>query len=306
MACSHAAYVDAYRKLGSLADAAQLAHDKDCPLSFEALASILSQKLDSEVRRTDGQHRGHARKYVERFLGGESLLAIAASVGVPPTKLARYVLEEHLGKSRGKEVGQLLKKPRLIADERLRREVAACVDEDPHMGPHSDTVKRLIGLEYEELLAQKLRLLGVPFLSEEQLRKRGDAKTPDALLPVPLLVRGRVVNWIDSKATFGSPETHQELSSQFAGYLHRFDAGLVLYWFGFDESIDTDARVLCLDDLRPSECALLACMPAPPALARGASDAGERAGGAHKAQRWGSGGAPEEVGPSGTSRWGDD
>jgi hypothetical protein len=41
--------------------------------------------------------------------------------------------------------------------------------------------------------------------AEEQLKQRGDFKTPDALLPVPLLVRGRVVNWIDSKATFGDP-----------------------------------------------------------------------------------------------------
>ena len=42
----------------------------------------------------------------------------------------------------------------------------------------------------------------------------------------------------------------------------------MLYWFGFDESIDTDSRVLCLDDLRPDECALLACMGPPPPSAR--------------------------------------
>ena len=41
-------------------------------------------------------------------------------------------------------------------------------------------------------------------------RARGEAKTPDALLLVPLLVRGRAVNWIDSKATFGDPASHDE------------------------------------------------------------------------------------------------
>jgi hypothetical protein len=53
----------------------------------------------------------------------------------------------------------------------------------------------------------------------------------------------------------------------------------VLYWFGFDESIDTDSRVLCLDDLRPDECALLACMGPPPPLARESYGASGRGGG---------------------------
>ena len=53
----------------------------------------------------------------------------------------------------------------------------------------------------------------------------------------------------------------------------------MLYWFGFDESIDTDSRVLCLDDLRPDECALLACMGPPPPLARESYGASGRGGG---------------------------
>jgi hypothetical protein len=205
MACSHAAYVAAYEQLSSLADVERLARDPGCPLSFEALTSVLGQKQLALTKRTDGQHREQAQRYVDRFLAGESLVAIGNSIGVPPTKLARYVLERHLGEKKGRDVGQLLKKPRLIADARLRHEVTMAIDEDPHFGPHVDAAKHIIGLEYEELLAQKLRALGVPFLSEEQLKQRGDFKTPDALLPVPLLVRGRVVNWIDSKATFGDP-----------------------------------------------------------------------------------------------------
>ena len=205
MACSHAAYVAAYEQLSSLADVERLARDPGCPLSFEALTSVLGQKQLALTKRTDGQHREQAQRYVDRFLAGESLITIGNSIGVPPTKLARYVLERHLGEKKGRDVGQLLKKPRLIADARLRHEVTMAIDEDPHFGPHVDAAKHIIGLEYEELLAQKLRALGVPFLSEEQLKQRGDFKTPDALLPVPLLVRGRVVNWIDSKATFGDP-----------------------------------------------------------------------------------------------------
>ena len=77
---------------------------------------------------------------------------------------------------------------------------------------------------------------------------------------VPLLVRGKLVHWIDSKATFGDAQSHAEYRiNQFASYIHRYESGLVIYWNGFDEAIDTDAQILLLDDLRPSECELLSC-----------------------------------------------
>ena len=260
---SHDAYLAAYAQLSTLTDVERLARDPACGLSFEALLCILAQKQLALTKRTDGQHRASAHRYVERWLRGETLCDVATAVGVPPTKMARFVLEEHLGEKKGRGVGQLLKNPHAIADERLRRDVAAAVEADTQYGPHVDTAKRLSGLEYEELLGQKLRALEVPFLTEEQLRVRGEAKTPDVLLPVPLLVRGRVVNWIDSKATFGDPATHAEYRTQFSAYLNRFDTGLVIYWFGFDESIDADVRIQLLDDLRADECELMACMPQP-------------------------------------------
>ena len=51
------------------------------------------------------------------------------------------------------------------------------------------------------------------------------------------------------KATFGDPQSHAEYHAlQFTSYLNRFDAGLVIYWFGYDETIDTDARVMILSE----------------------------------------------------------
>jgi hypothetical protein len=261
MPVRHDAYVAAYEALTTVNDVERLSRDHQSGLSFEALRCILAQKQLALTKRTDSHHRSAAASYAERYLRGESVVSLAESVAVPPTKMARLVLEEHLGASRGKEVGQLLKNPSLLKDERLRLEVAAAVESDHLSGPYADTTKRLLGLEYEHLLAQKLRAVGVPFLTEEQLRVRGDAKTPDVLLPVPLLVRGRVINWIDSKATFGDVPSHNEYRQQFASYLNRFDAGLVIYWFGYDEVIDDDARIMVLDELRPSDCVLMACVP---------------------------------------------
>ena len=60
MACSHAAYVAAYEQLSSLADVERLARDPGCPLSFEALTSVLGQKQLALTKRTDGQHREQA------------------------------------------------------------------------------------------------------------------------------------------------------------------------------------------------------------------------------------------------------
>ena len=54
-------------------------------------------------------------------------------------------------------------------------------------------MRHLIGLEYEAVLEQRLRDIGAPHLTEGDARQSGSFKTPDALLPVPLLVCGRVM-----------------------------------------------------------------------------------------------------------------
>ena len=179
--------------------------------------------------------------------------------------LARVVLEKMLDLKQGREVGAYLKDPTLLTDARLSREVRRTVEADVVYGPNVDETKRLSGLEYEHVLTQRLRDLGVPYLDEEELRRRGDAKTPDALLPVPLLVRGRAVHWIDSKATFGSAAAHDEYAKQFTGYLNRYDTGLVIYWFGYVESVATqDPRIMVLDQLPREDVHLMTHMPAAP------------------------------------------
>ncbi len=149
----------------------------------------------------------------------------------------------------------------LILLSRLSLEVREAVDSDPIYGPRSDKERHNIGIEYELLLEYTLKNMGIPFETEEQLRKRGTAKTPDVLLscPVGLKVRKKkpphpiqqspshipgnfekedeyewkVICWIDSKALFGDVDTHtNSVLPQVETYVHRFGPGLVLYWFG--------------------------------------------------------------------------
>ncbi len=51
-------------------------------------------------------------------------------------------------------------------------------------------------------------------------------------LPTPC-----IINWIDSKSTFGDPQTHSENLEQLLGYVNRFGPGLVIYWHDFVDSI---------------------------------------------------------------------
>ena len=58
-------------------------------------------------------------------------------------------------------------------------------------GPRQDKERHNVGIEYELLLEQTLTSMDIPFETEEELRIRGTAKTPDILLSCPVGIRVR-------------------------------------------------------------------------------------------------------------------
>lgn len=59
-------------------------------------------------------------------------------------------------------------------------------------------------------------------------------------MQVPILLKGRLVNWIDSKAMFGDDVSHNENAlKQYSTYVNRFGAGAVIYWFGFVKDLQS-------------------------------------------------------------------
>ena len=235
-------------------------------VGYEALCSLWHQQHSALVRKAAHGHRERVPEYVAAWEGGESLAGIAARVGFSPALLARLVVEAFLGVAK-KDVGELVRRPEGIPNARLRAEVEACAAADAHCGPRSDAARRDVGVEYELVLRSLLERSGIPFEHEDDLRQRGFSKTPDVHLLVPLgFLRGgpprpdapkprlKIVNWVDSKAMFGSPQAYAtEVRHQLLAYVNRLGAGAVVFWFGFaDELQDLDDDVLLLNDWPPA------------------------------------------------------
>jgi len=171
------------------------------------------------IRATAHVHRKPStlEGYVSDYQRGATILSIARrrSVNYSPYLLARIILEHKL-RLRRSDVGAYVRDPSIIPDARLRAELVECMDADEHSGPRVDQLRAAAGKRHEALLELGMQVRGIPFQSETALRERGYAKTPDALAWCPdwsaLGATGTpaVINWIDSKATLGEPQTFME------------------------------------------------------------------------------------------------
>ena len=250
-------------------DALKAAHPG---VSLDALVSIFSQESSRRIKANHGRHVRGIEAHARRYLSGEDIFALADSVDFPPCQLVRLLLE-HLLSLGHKAVGPCLRDPfGKIPDvapdgtpahahgpdlcHRLRVDVERCVAWDHVASPAVDTLRHTAGREYEELLEEKLSRLGIPFVTEGALRAEGHAKTPDIKLELPIAVNGRIVNWIDSKASFCDPLVHVERGAdQFQGYVNRFGPGMVVYWFGVIDELaeESGGDVLLVDDFPAEE-----------------------------------------------------
>lgn len=265
-----------YQWIQSRTDLKQIAKTEN--ISYDVLISIYFLKVKDETKKSYRFHQSPQQMafYYSRYMKGESMVQISESIDLSPCLLARIILKIHFqALLEEKEIlnnnntsnsnnnnsnspssrnifpsenvsknwiTKCLNNPNIIEDERLRKEIEDCILADDSYSPLMEKFRNRIGVEYEFLLHERLNNLGILFLSEEETRQHGYPKTPDATLITPILVGSYPVTWIESKATFGDPESHQDYAQrQFRPYYNRHGPGLVIYWFGFVEELKEQA-----------------------------------------------------------------
>jgi hypothetical protein len=233
------------------------------------------------TRKTSWRHRTPAAlsAFVAAYESGSSITELASAQGVntSPFLLARGLVEVLMRVPRA-AVGALVREPRLrIADKRLAGEVVAAAEADAYCSPYVDRLRAWAGDEGEWRLSAGLAarglLQGQSWLSEEFLRTKRAARTPDVLFRWPIVVpcpyalpaacTGHVITWIDSKALFLDSHAWAEAAPQLGAYATLYGTGAVITWSGFIAELEpcccsraaTGARLATA--ARSADCPLL-------------------------------------------------
>jgi CDAN1-interacting nuclease 1 len=246
-------------------------------VSYEAIYSIYSQDVQNKIRKTHTILIGKAPDYARRFLAGHHIIDLCHEADTPPCNFIRRILHHlPIGSIATSKISEILKQPSCLPSfvnqdvqplhthfdnnlaaaasfiQHLQEAIQLCIKCDGVCSPESDTSKRKAGQDYEDKLYNCLNAADIAHWTEDTLRKKGFHKTPDARLTVPIAVKGRLVGWIDSKATFGDDKVHkQQAEDQYSKYVNRFGPGLVIYWHGHLVDLDSSYEDILVMDRFP-------------------------------------------------------
>ncbi|KAI4467932.1 hypothetical protein MML48_2g00006309 [Holotrichia oblita] len=210
------------------------------------LFSILSHEYQRQMKYSHTKSPNVINKYFnlyeEALVKREDpgiILRIAVDADISPCLIAKLILQKYYENTETDgeniNVNKYLRDTTLIENIDLAYE---CTLYDDQYSPAVETMKSSIGQQYEILLHKQMTDLGIAFRDEEYLRKFGYDKTPDFKLEVPIAIDGFIINWIESKALFGDEDVHRDyIKHQYSSYWNRFGPGLVIYWFGYIETI---------------------------------------------------------------------
>uniref|UniRef100_A0A182Y167 CDAN1-interacting nuclease 1 n=1 Tax=Anopheles stephensi TaxID=30069 RepID=A0A182Y167_ANOST len=214
--------------------------------SPDTLGSIVAKEVIQRVKSNHSKLTARAASMVKEFqtlakqtpTAQDILQKMAIEWRIPSTVLCRIFLAKFYPDASKSEINEMLRMPDLIPDSLLAVNVSCCLYSEIMDGPITDLVRRFIGEEYEVRLKKMAREAGMVFYDEGDLRRTGYDKTPDLKMAVPFMYRGQVINWIESKASFGDMDSHKRyVKDQLSSYGNRFGPGIVIYWFGYVESI---------------------------------------------------------------------
>ena len=198
-----------------------------------AIANILHQKTVRNVRKYHSRIVNKAPKLVRSWKRGDTILELASKNNFPPALLASIMLREMGYKSK-----TVLKNPEVLEDKRLRYELIKAIDVDFCFSPRAHSVQSGQGRMGEDLIHEWLESCDLEFITESDMSKEPNTKTPDFLLSEPYKIEGIDVRWIESKAVFADEKEHNRYQlKQFSFYEDLFGPGMVVYWYGFLDTL---------------------------------------------------------------------
>jgi len=217
-------------------------------ISDDALVSIVLQWYIKKIKNSNHQKYTCSffyDQYIKRLEKTKSeghptiIKDLSSEFELPPTTLARVILAHYISLQNNNEnvkfvdeFNRLYKNPFLIKDVNLSAELRRTTADDVSYGPVIASIRNLVGLSYEEKLQRQVEKLNIPYRTEESMRGIGFDKTPDIKLQVPIMVDGKLVNWIESKAMFGSLDSHRQYwLSQYMCYRNRLNLHLTKFRF---------------------------------------------------------------------------
>lgn len=238
-----------YEKIYSVLESSNIKSvSRDFCVSEGVLSSILSQKMVRSNKALYHRVAKEADAFLKRWEDGESFVFLSNETGLSPV-LMSIILLKCRGMTR-REIQKMLRNPDMVNDKRLGRELSEVVKKDRLFSPHAHSLQIERAKIGEEIIRNWLLEKDIDFLTEKELKKRGDLKTPDFLLENPLKIDDMDINWIDSKGLFGDEAEHRRLlKKQFLEYIELFGAGMVVYWYGFVDSIvEKESKTLIKDN----------------------------------------------------------
>lgn len=224
-------YQQIYQQLNSIEDINRLS--QEFSIGTGILSNIFHQKTVQAVKKYHYQMVRRAPKMLNSWRRGDTLLEIAQKHNFPGVLIASVILKEMGYKSK-----TIIKNPYILRDLRLRDEVLQAMDDDLHYSPKAHAKQSMLGKMGEDIIYKWLKDCDIDFITESQMSKAPNTKTPDFLLHEPLTINGDQVKWVESKAVFADETEHNRYhEKQFRFYEELFGTGMVVYWYGLVDDI---------------------------------------------------------------------
>uniref|UniRef100_A0A7C3MA94 TPD domain-containing protein n=2 Tax=Archaeoglobus fulgidus TaxID=2234 RepID=A0A7C3MA94_ARCFL len=198
------------------------------------LHSILQQKKVDSVKKKYHKFAERIPEIVEYW---EREKKFPSWLTLPPVMKIRLLMKG-MGFS-AKSINKALRSPEeVLNDEKIAEQIRRAVLSDYVYSPIAAKLQRARGELGEKAVRHELTKAGIEFLTEKDLKGRF-SKTPDFYFEEPLRFTGMEIRWIESKAMFGDPRSHDLYwRKQYSKYYDMFGKGLVVYWLGCVDGIE--------------------------------------------------------------------